>query len=71
MQAERQLKVLAKEVIACRTLFQAAGEYCRVIGEEKRRAYRDWVYWAKPVPGFGDPKREAADHWIGARSARG
>lgn len=22
----------------------------------KRRAYRDWEYWGKPVPGFGDPK---------------
>jgi uracil-DNA glycosylase len=22
---------------------------------EKRRAYRDWNYWGKPVPGFGDP----------------
>jgi len=21
----------------------------------KRRAYADWDYWAKPVPGFGDP----------------
>ena len=21
----------------------------------KRRAYADWEYWAKPVPGFGDP----------------
>lgn len=21
----------------------------------KRRAYRDWTYWGKPVPGFGDP----------------
>ncbi len=21
----------------------------------KRRAYIDWEYWAKPVPGFGDP----------------
>lgn len=21
----------------------------------KRRAYRDWDYWGKPVPGFGDP----------------
>lgn len=21
----------------------------------KRRAYRDWVYWGRPVPGFGDP----------------
>jgi uracil-DNA glycosylase family 4 len=21
----------------------------------KRRAYRDWTYWGRPVPGFGDP----------------
>ncbi|HYH01260.1 MAG TPA: uracil-DNA glycosylase [Terriglobales bacterium] len=25
------------------------------IGREKRRAYMDWDYWARPVPGFGDP----------------
>src|SRR3954471_14093611 len=30
-------------------------KYCRQIGREKRRAYRDDVYWARPVPGFGDP----------------
>ncbi|PJH74969.1 MAG: uracil-DNA glycosylase [Anaerolineae bacterium CG_4_9_14_0_8_um_filter_58_9] len=22
----------------------------------KRRAFRDWEYWGKPVPGFGDPQ---------------
>jgi uracil-DNA glycosylase family 4 len=26
-----------------------------MIAEVKRRAYRDEVYWGKPVPGFGDP----------------
>jgi uracil-DNA glycosylase family 4 len=31
-------------------------EYCRRVGREKRRAYRDDVYWARPVPGFGDPR---------------
>ena len=30
-------------------------QYCRQIGVEKRRAYRDDTYWARPVPGFGDP----------------
>src|SRR5205809_1175326 len=30
-------------------------EYCQRIGVEKRRAYRDDTYWARPVPGFGDP----------------
>jgi len=24
----------------------------------KRRAYRDWDYWAKPVPGFGDSRAQ-------------
>ncbi len=30
-------------------------EYCERVGVEKKRAYRDEIYWAKPVPGFGDP----------------
>jgi uracil-DNA glycosylase family 4 len=30
--------------------------YCQRIGIEKRRAYRDDEYWARPVPGFGDPQ---------------
>ena len=28
------------------------------MAREKRRAYRDWTYWAKGVPGFGDPHAE-------------
>jgi len=31
-------------------------QYRAEVGIAKRRAYRDWDYWAKPVPGFGDPK---------------
>jgi uracil-DNA glycosylase len=31
-------------------------DYCRGIGETRRRAYQDHVYWARPVPGFGDPR---------------
>jgi len=30
-------------------------EHCAEIASVKRRAYRDWDYWGKPVPGFGDP----------------
>ena len=25
------------------------------VGQVKRRAFRDWTYWARPVPGWGDP----------------
>jgi uracil-DNA glycosylase family 4 len=31
-------------------------DYCQRIGREKRRAFRDDTYWARPVPGFGDPR---------------
>jgi uracil-DNA glycosylase len=31
-------------------------KYSEEIATSKRRAYRDWVYWAKPVPSFGDEK---------------
>jgi len=30
-------------------------KYCQNIGREKRREFRGDTYWAKPVPGFGDP----------------
>jgi uracil-DNA glycosylase len=48
------LTVLNHEVIACRACPRLV-EYREQIGREKRRAYRDHEYWAKPVPGFGDP----------------
>ena len=48
------LEKLHADQIACR-LCPRLVEYREQIGREKRRAYRDWEYWAKPVPGFGDP----------------
>ena len=30
--------------------------YCGQIARTKRRAFQDEIYWAKPVPGFGDPR---------------
>ncbi len=29
--------------------------HCQRIASTKRRAYRDWEYWGRPVPSFGDP----------------
>jgi uracil-DNA glycosylase family 4 len=31
-------------------------EYCATVGREKRKAFADWDYWARPVPGFGDER---------------
>jgi uracil-DNA glycosylase family 4 len=30
-------------------------EHCTAIAAVRRRAFRDWEYWGKPVPSFGDP----------------
>ena len=48
------IEKLMREVVACERCPRLRN-YCRAIAEEKRRAYRDWDYWGKPVPSFGDP----------------
>ena len=54
MNQEAALKRLSREVIACR-LCPRLVEYRERVAREKRRAYLNWEYWGKPVPGFGDP----------------
>jgi len=46
---------LEKEIISCRKCPRLV-EYREEVARVKRRAYRDWTYWGRPVPGFGDPK---------------
>jgi len=53
--ARDTLKKLCREVIACERCPRLVN-YRREIAQTKRRAYRDWEYWGKPVPGFGDPR---------------
>jgi uracil-DNA glycosylase len=48
------LTVLHREVIGCTRCARLVA-YRQQVAREKRRAYRDWEYWGKPVPGFGDP----------------
>jgi uracil-DNA glycosylase family 4 len=28
--------------------------YCRIVAQQKKRAYRSETYWGRPLPGFGD-----------------
>ncbi len=48
------LTILNREVVAC-TRCPRMVAYREQVAREKRRASRDWEYWGKPVPGFGDP----------------
>ena len=47
-------QTLNEEVINCRACPRLV-EWREQGAREKRRAYRDWDYWGRPVPGFGDP----------------
>src|SRR5207237_5960575 len=48
------LRILNEEIVSC-TRCPRLVAYREQIAREKRRAYRDWEYWGKGVPGFGDP----------------
>ncbi len=47
-------QALNADVVACRACPRLVA-WREQVAREKRRAYRDWDYWGKPVPGFGDP----------------
>ena len=46
---------LNAEIVQCRKCPRLV-VYREGVAKEKRRAFLDWEYWGKPVPGFGDPK---------------
>lgn len=48
------LSELNGELLNCRRCPRLV-EWREKVAREKRRAYMDWDYWGKPVPGFGDP----------------
>jgi uracil-DNA glycosylase family 4 len=54
---ESALRVLTEEIIACRECRRLVA-HREKMAREKRRAYRDWTYWGKGVPGFGDANAE-------------
>lgn len=49
------LSMLNAEIIAC-TQCPRLVSYREAIAATKRRQYREWRYWGKPIPGFGDPQ---------------
>src|SRR6185295_7312946 len=55
MHLKHSLKILNREIVACE-LCPRLRKYDREVARVKRRAYLDWDYWGKPVPGFGDPR---------------
>jgi uracil-DNA glycosylase family 4 len=48
------LEILQNEITVCRRCPRLR-DYTAEVARVRRRAYREWEYWGKPVPSFGDP----------------
>ena len=57
MKREAALRVVAGEVCGCRKCPRLV-KYREKVAHEKRRAFREWEYWGRGVPGFGDPRAQ-------------
>ena len=53
----REMQALAAEIVECRMCPRLVA-YREKVAREKRRAFREWEYWGRPVPGFGDHTAE-------------
>lgn len=51
---QKQWADLNRDIVTCRRCSRLVS-WREQVAHLKRRAYQDWDYWGKPVPGFGDP----------------
>ncbi len=51
--AVRSLGRLERAIPRCRRCPELRA-YCAQVARRKRRAFAEWEYWGRPVPGFGD-----------------
>jgi len=54
MKTKGALRELQDTVVRCRKCLRLVA-YLKEVSEHKPRRYRDWDYWSKPLPSFGDP----------------
>jgi len=49
------LLTLHREIVRCRACPRLVA-WREEVARTKVRRFRDWTYWARPLPGFGDPR---------------
>jgi uracil-DNA glycosylase family 4 len=54
MKTQMELKRLQDAVIQCRKCPRLLA-YLKEVSKRKPKRYRDWEYWGRPLPSFGDP----------------
>lgn len=51
----KTLAQLERAIVLCRECPRLV-RWREEVAREKRKAFKDWDYWGKAIPGFGDPK---------------
>src|SRR5690348_15866677 len=59
-----KLEKLQRQIVLC-TRCPRLVEYRQKVARDNRRMFRDWEYWGRPVPGFGDPKADVISVALG------
>lgn len=49
------LDILSRRIIRCSQCARLVA-HREAMAQAKRRQFREWTYWGRPVPGFGDPR---------------
>ena len=49
------LPLVVRRVVRCARCPRLRA-HCALVARERRRAFHDWEYWGRPVPGWGDPR---------------
>lgn len=55
--AKEKLRILNDTIVSCRKCPRLV-RYRESVARAKKRAFLNWDYWGKPVPGFGDARAE-------------
>lgn len=55
--AKEELRILNDTIVSCRKCPRLV-RYRESVARVKKRAFLNWDYWGKPVPGFGDARAE-------------
>ncbi|MDF1515904.1 MAG: uracil-DNA glycosylase [Anaerolineae bacterium] len=50
---DRDWENLERQIVTCRKCPRLVA-WREEVAQKKRRAFQEWTYWGKPVPGFGD-----------------
>ncbi len=62
------LSAVQTAIISCNRC-ERLRSYCQEVGRTRKAAFRNEVYWARPVPGFRRPERPTIDPWPRTRGA--